>query len=89
MKAVDRLEQVKRRATKMVKGLGSLPYEERLRELFHWESSQYLHGTPKHLCCLSFGVLCVVVWFVCVCLIFCLFVGAFFILEMYSVKYPV
>ncbi|GAB0179369.1 hypothetical protein GRJ2_000402200 [Grus japonensis] len=32
-KDVDRLERVQRRATRMIKGLGSLPYEERLREL--------------------------------------------------------
>ncbi|GAB0177678.1 mitochondrial enolase superfamily member 1 [Grus japonensis] len=31
-KDVDRLERVQRRATRMVKGLGSLSYEERLRE---------------------------------------------------------
>ncbi|GAB0204198.1 hypothetical protein GRJ2_002885400 [Grus japonensis] len=30
---VDRLERVQKRATRMIKGLGSLPYEERLREL--------------------------------------------------------
>ena len=29
-KDVDRLEGVQRRATKMIKGLGSLPYEDRL-----------------------------------------------------------
>ena len=32
-KDVDRLERVQRRVTKMIKGLGSLPYEERSREL--------------------------------------------------------
>ncbi|KAK4810180.1 hypothetical protein QYF61_010953 [Mycteria americana] len=32
-KDVDRLERVQGRTTKMIKGLGSLPYEERLREL--------------------------------------------------------
>ncbi|GAB0182054.1 hypothetical protein GRJ2_000670700 [Grus japonensis] len=32
-KDVNRLRRVQRRATKMIKGLGSLPYEERLREL--------------------------------------------------------
>ncbi|KAK4829417.1 LOW QUALITY PROTEIN: hypothetical protein QYF61_003981 [Mycteria americana] len=32
-KDVDRLERVQGRATKMLKGLGNLPYEERLREL--------------------------------------------------------
>ncbi|KAK4826414.1 LOW QUALITY PROTEIN: hypothetical protein QYF61_008947, partial [Mycteria americana] len=32
-KDVDKLERVQRRATKMIKGLGSLQYEERLREL--------------------------------------------------------
>ncbi|KAK4825715.1 LOW QUALITY PROTEIN: hypothetical protein QYF61_002133 [Mycteria americana] len=32
-KDVDSLESIQRRATKMIKGLGSLPYEERLREL--------------------------------------------------------
>jgi len=31
-KDADRLERVQRRTTKMIKGLGSLPYEERLRE---------------------------------------------------------
>jgi len=30
---VDRLERAHRRATRMIKGLGSLPCEERLREL--------------------------------------------------------
>jgi len=30
---VDRLQRVQRRATEMIKGQGSLPYEERLREL--------------------------------------------------------
>ena len=30
---MDRLDRVQRRTTKMIKGLGSLPYEERLREL--------------------------------------------------------
>jgi len=30
---MDRLMRVQRRATKMIKGLGSLPYEGRLREL--------------------------------------------------------
>ncbi|PKU47363.1 hypothetical protein llap_2330 [Limosa lapponica baueri] len=32
-KEVDRLEGVQRKATKIIKGLGSLSYEERLREL--------------------------------------------------------
>lgn len=32
-KDVDRLERVQRRATKVMKGLGKLPYEERLRQL--------------------------------------------------------
>ncbi|GAB0176126.1 hypothetical protein GRJ2_000077800 [Grus japonensis] len=32
-KDVERLERAQRRATRMIKGLGSLPYEERLREL--------------------------------------------------------
>ena len=32
-KDVDRLERIQRRATKMIKGLGRLPCEERLREL--------------------------------------------------------
>ena len=32
-KDVDRLERVQRRATRMIKGLGSLPCEEWLREL--------------------------------------------------------
>ncbi|GAB0190831.1 mitochondrial enolase superfamily member 1 [Grus japonensis] len=33
-KDVDRLERVQRKTTRMLKGLGSLPYEEWLRELF-------------------------------------------------------
>ncbi|KAK4830437.1 hypothetical protein QYF61_011145 [Mycteria americana] len=32
-KDVDRLEKVKRRATKMIKGLENLPYKERLKEI--------------------------------------------------------
>ncbi|GAB0203846.1 hypothetical protein GRJ2_002850200 [Grus japonensis] len=32
-KDVDRLQRVQRKATRMIKGLGSLPYEKRLREL--------------------------------------------------------
>ncbi|GAB0185999.1 hypothetical protein GRJ2_001065200 [Grus japonensis] len=32
-KDVDRLERVQRMDTRMIKGLGSLPYEDRLREL--------------------------------------------------------
>ncbi|GAB0186012.1 hypothetical protein GRJ2_001066500 [Grus japonensis] len=32
-KDMDRLERVQRMDTRMIKGLGSLPYEERLREL--------------------------------------------------------
>jgi len=32
-KVVDRLDRVQRRVTMMTNGLGSLPYEERLREL--------------------------------------------------------
>ncbi|PKU47465.1 rna-directed dna polymerase from mobile element jockey-like [Limosa lapponica baueri] len=33
IKDVDGLEKIQTKATKMIKGLGSLPYEERLREL--------------------------------------------------------
>ncbi|KAK4832702.1 hypothetical protein QYF61_025163 [Mycteria americana] len=53
-KDVDRLERVQRRATKMIKGLGSLLYEERLRE---WQGLRpalwlQLHGAlgcPDHI----------------------------------------
>lgn len=56
---MDRLERIQRRAMRMIKGLGSLPYEERLREwgLFSLENIrlrgefittfQYLKGGYK------------------------------------------
>jgi len=43
-KDVDRLKRVQRRATRMIKGLGSLPHEEKLRELFVQPWARRLRG---------------------------------------------